>query len=72
MIEREYLERLASDFSAQIREYENNAAAARGALQVVQHLIDKCDNGATAVSVAPVQSEDRIEVKDESNGSPKE
>jgi hypothetical protein len=72
MIDRGYLERLASDFSAQIREYENNAAAARGALQVVQHLIEKYEAGAVAVSAAPVQEEDRITVKDESNGSTKE
>jgi hypothetical protein len=52
MIEREYLERMAADFAAQIREYENNAAAARGALQVVQHLIEKCEEGAI-LEVAP-------------------
>lgn len=37
----DYLQQLRDDFLRQIREYENNAAAARGALQVINHLIQK-------------------------------
>ena len=69
MITREYLERLAADFAAQIREYENNAAAARGALQTIQHLIEKYEE---AADVRPAASpiEDQTEVKDNPDGNP--
>jgi hypothetical protein len=57
VIQREYLERLAQDFAAQIREHENDAAAARGALQVVQHFLAKYDEGVGQVP-APSPEED--------------
>ena len=68
MIQREYLERLERDFAAQIREHENNAAASRGALQVIQHLIEKYEEGAAAVSAAPPSSEVENLVKESDNG----
>jgi hypothetical protein len=49
MIDLTYLEALKSDLERQLAEHENNAAAARGALQILDHLIQK---GATAEAAA--------------------
>ena len=54
MIQREYLEKLLRDTTMQLQEYENNAAAAHGAIQVIQHLIEKYNEGAVIEAAPPV------------------
>jgi len=46
MITNDYLQRLRVDLLKQLREHENNVASALGALQVVDHLMQKLGNGA--------------------------